>query len=162
MQRNKRNLGFTLVELMVVVVIASILVAVAVPMYTAQIQHSRRTDARTALLDLASREERFFSTNPTGYANTPANLGYTAFPQVVGSGYYQLSTPCVAAPGAALACDTNANAPAGPSFYLTATQVPGTPQVKDTACATFGVDSTGKQFAFTSGGVDNTTTCWSN
>ena len=59
--------GFTLVELMVVIVIASILMAIAVPSYKNSIRKSRRTDAKTALLDLAGREERFNSTN--GFLN---------------------------------------------------------------------------------------------
>jgi type IV pilus assembly protein PilE len=163
MQRNNRtDKGFSLIELMVVVVIISILVAIAVPMYTSQVQQSRRTDARTALLDLASREERYFSTNPTGYTTTPASLGYTAFPQTVGSGYYTITVACTALSGAALGCDGNANAPTGPSFYLTANVVTTTPQGKDTNCYTFAVDSTGRQFAFNSGGADTTTYCWSN
>jgi len=48
--------GFTLVELMVVIVIASILMAIAIPSYKNSIRKSRRTDAKTALLDLAGRE----------------------------------------------------------------------------------------------------------
>jgi type IV pilus assembly protein PilE len=48
--------GFTLVELMVVIVIASILMAIAIPSYKTSIRKSRRTDAKTALLDLAGRE----------------------------------------------------------------------------------------------------------
>jgi type IV pilus assembly protein PilE len=162
MQRNIRRPanGFTLIELMVVVVIATILVTIAIPMYTSQVQQSRRTDARTALLDLASREERFFTTNPTGYTTSPTNLGYAAFPATVGQGYYTVTVGCTALAGAALGCDANANPPTGPSFYLTATPV-GT-QVKDTNCASFAVDSTGAQFAFNSAGAVNTAYCWSN
>lgn len=166
MQRNTAHdsRGFSLIELMVVVVIATILVAIAVPMYTSQVQQSRRTDARTALLDLAGREERYLSTNPAGYTNVAANLGYSGFGAgfPVGQGYYYLNAPCIAAANAALSCDTNANAPAGPSFYITATYVAGSTQAKDTNCAIFGVDSTGAQFAFNSAGTLNTAYCWAN
>jgi len=56
-----------------------------------QVRKSRRTEARTALLDLAAREERFFSTN-SAYTNVPANLGYAGtFPAPVGSSYYQVN-----------------------------------------------------------------------
>src|ERR1700739_5017132 len=91
--RLPRPAGFTLVELMVGVAIATILCAVAVPSYMTYVRQSRRTEAKTAVLDLAGREERFFSTNGATYASTPANLGYTgaAFPVTVGSGYYRLS-----------------------------------------------------------------------
>jgi len=141
--------GFTLIELMVTIAIVAILATVAVSAYTSQVQKSRRTEARTALLDLASREERYSSTNNT-YTNSPANLGYTgaAFPITVGSGYYQVSV-CVASGVTAPNC-AGANA-TGSVFLLTATAI-GT-QAKDAACATLTVDSTGTQ-----GGTN--TTCW--
>ncbi len=143
----KRALGFTLVEMMVVVVIASILLAVAVPMYQAQVRQSRRTDAKTALLDLAGREERYFSTSNT-YSNTAATLGYTAFGIPVGSGYYQLNTPTITAAAG--------NVPA--SYTLTATAI-GT-QTADTSCQTFTVTSTGLQTSADGGGNDTTAICW--
>ncbi|TLY92132.1 MAG: prepilin-type N-terminal cleavage/methylation domain-containing protein, partial [Gammaproteobacteria bacterium] len=52
-QRPSRPEGFTLVELMVVVAIATILFAIAVPSYITYVRQSRRTEARTAVLDLA-------------------------------------------------------------------------------------------------------------
>ena len=71
--------GFTLIELMIAVVVVSILTGVAISAYTFQIAKSRRADAKTALLDLAARQERFFTTNNT-YTNVAANLGYAALP----------------------------------------------------------------------------------
>lgn len=143
--------GFTLIELMVVVVIGAVLVTIAVPAYTSQVRKSRRTEARTALLDLASREERFMSTNMT-YTNIPSDLGYSgsAFPITVGSSYYSLAAPVIVAAGA--------NAPA--TFTVSATPVSGSGQDKDTICASFKVDSTGKQSSTDSGGADSTATCW--
>ena len=94
--------GFTMVELMVVVVIASVLMAIAIPTYLDKVRKSRRTEAKTALLDLAGREERFYNTNNT-YSSTPSDLGYgavaAAFPMTVGSGYYQVSVVVTAAAG---------------------------------------------------------------
>jgi type IV pilus assembly protein PilE len=153
-----RIAGFTLVELMIVVVIATILLSIAVPSYMSQIRESRRTDARTALLDLAGREESYNATMNT-YTTAAANLGYTAFPQSIGSGYYTITVSCVAAFGAGLACDPNPNAPTGPSYYLTATPVAGTSQASDTQCTSFSVDSQGNQF---STGTAPSTTCWSS
>jgi type IV pilus assembly protein PilE len=153
-----RTAGFTLVELMVVVVIATILISVAVPSYMNQIRESRRTDARTALLDLAGREESY-NAAMNAYTTTAANLGYTAFPIAVGSGYYTITVACVAAYGAALGCDPNANAPVGPSYYLTATPVAGQSQAQDSQCTSFSLDSQGNQF---STGSALPTTCWSS
>jgi len=156
MQSSYRNRGFTLIELMVVVVIATILMIVAVPTYLTQIRQSRRTDARTAVLDLASREERFFSTNGATYTAVAGSLGYGAFPSVVGSGYYQVNV-CSPAGG----CDANANAPAAPSYYVTAVPTAGSTQLQDLTCQTFAVDSTGNQFSFDNNGNNTTATCWS-
>ena len=52
---SRRHAGFTLVELMITVVILAIVVSIAMPSYSVQVRKSRRTEARTALLDLAGR-----------------------------------------------------------------------------------------------------------
>ncbi len=143
--------GFTLVELLTAMVIAAILLAVAIPSYRTQTQKSRRTEAKAALLDLASREERFNSTNST-YSSTPSNLGYTgSWPIKVGSGYYQI-TACVAA---TTACATDAGT--GQAFLLTAQPV-GT-QANDSQCASFTLDSTGLQ-KVTGSASGTPSTCW--
>lgn len=152
LRAGKRPSGFTLIELMVVVVIVTILLSIAIPSYMSQVRQSRRTEAKTALLDLAGREESYFSTNGSTYTATAASLGYAAW-GAFGSGYYSLAAPCTPA------CAPSAAIPA-PSFTLTATPL-GT-QVKDTQCASFSVDSTGKQYAFDSAGADNTAYCWRN
>lgn len=152
--------GFTLIELMVVVAIATILFALAIPSYMTYVRQSRRTEARTAVLDLAGREERFFSTNGAAYANTPANLGYVgaAWPLAVGTNYYQV-TVCVPANANCTAGLAMPNPPAAPSYTVVATPVAGGTQVADAQCTAFAVDSTGQQFATGTGG---TVYCWSN
>lgn len=150
--------GFTLVELMIVVVIVTILLSIAVPSYMSSIRESRRTDARTALLDLAGREESY-NASMNAYTATSTNLGYPAFPATIGSGYYQITVSCTAAYGAGVGAGCGPNAIPGPSYYLTATPVAGTSQASDTQCATFSVDSQGNQF---STGTAPTTTCWSS
>jgi type IV pilus assembly protein PilE len=150
--------GFTLVEMMVVVVIFAILLSFAIPSYMSQVRQSRRTDARTAVLDLAGREERYFSTNGASYTNVATNLGYTGvFPQAIGSGYYNLTVCVVAVGGAACA----PSAAAGPAFTVTATPVAGSSQAKDAACQSFSVDSTGAQFAVDGSANNTSTQCWS-
>jgi type IV pilus assembly protein PilE len=145
-----RASGFTLIELMIVVAVVSILGTIAISGYINQVRKSRRTEARTALLDLASREERFMSTNST-YSNTPSDLGYTgALPLTVGNGYYQITIPSLNA--------ATSTQPA--TFTLTASAIAGKGQDKDAPCNTFSVDSTGKQSATAVGGSDNTTNCW--
>lgn len=163
MKLRARGAGFTLIELMIVIVIATILLSVAIPSYMTQMRESRRTEAKTALLDLAGREESFFSTNGSAYTNVAANLGYAAWPAQTLNGYYQINwggganQSCVAAQGAALACDGNAGAPTGPAYYLTATPIGN--QAKDTQCGTFAVDSLGNQFAT---GTLGNAQCWAH
>jgi type IV pilus assembly protein PilE len=145
-----RHSGFTLVELLIVVVIAAILVSIAVPSYQAQVRKSRRTDARNAMLDIAGREERFLSVT-NNYSALPTDVGYggALWPQNVTNNYYQVrvdSPDTVNQPGVF------------PSYLITATPI-GI-QVGDTACATFTVNQIGQQIAKTLGGVDNSTTCW--
>ena len=108
--------GFTLIELMVVVVIATILLSIAVPSYMSQIRQSRRTEAKTAILDLSGREERYLSTNPAGYTNTPASLGYVGFGvgNPIGNGYYYL-TVCSPATATCVPGLNMPNPPAAPS-----------------------------------------------
>ncbi|WP_131781409.1 type IV pilin protein [Legionella gresilensis] len=59
------NRGFTLIELMIVVVIAAILAAIAYPSYRDYVTRSRRADGQAALLDLASRMERYYTQQNT-------------------------------------------------------------------------------------------------
>jgi type IV pilus assembly protein PilE len=152
--------GFTLIELMVVLVIAAILFGIAVPSYMSYIRQSRRTEAKTAVLDLAAREERYLSTNPAAYTNDPAKLGYTgAWPIAVGSGYYQLSV-CTVPPAATCAPSAIATPPA---YAVTATPVAGQSQVSDAQCTSFSVDSAGQQYADGTGGAAVATPyCWAN
>ncbi|HEX9626872.1 MAG TPA: type IV pilin protein [Acidiferrobacterales bacterium] len=56
-----RNAGFTLIELMIVVVVIAILAAVGYPSYTRWIAEARRTDATIALQRIAATQERFMT-----------------------------------------------------------------------------------------------------
>jgi type IV pilus assembly protein PilE len=86
----RRSAGFTLIELMITVVIATVLISIAIPSYSKSIRKSRRTEAKSALLDIAGREERFFNTN-NKYSILPSDIGYGAagvpFPMPVGNSY---------------------------------------------------------------------------
>jgi type IV pilus assembly protein PilE len=146
--RPRRSAGFTLVELMAVVLIASILLSIAIPMYMQQVRHGRRTDAKTAVMDLAGREERMFSTT-NAYSTDPTQLGYAAvgsgaaFPQIVGNGYYNITVVV----------------PTPTTYTITSTAITAD-QLKDGSCFSFSVTQTGQQSSLGSGGANTTSICW--
>jgi type IV pilus assembly protein PilE len=67
----KRTLGFTLIELMVVVAIVGILATIAYPAYTDYIIRGRIPDAASALSAKRVEMEQFFQDNRT-YVGAPA------------------------------------------------------------------------------------------
>jgi type IV pilus assembly protein PilE len=163
LQTKNRLLGFTLIELMVVVLIAAILVGIAVPGYQSQIRHSRRTDAKTALLDAAVREEKYLSLSNV-YTTTAASLGYSTLGIPIGSGYYNLYV-CVGTAEAAATtpCVGWTTGQTGSTFVVAAVAVTGTSQANDSQCLYYAVDNTGTQYSSNSTagtGTVTTSTCW--
>lgn len=78
---NRRERGFTLIELMIVVAIIGILAAIAYPSYQNSVEKSRRTDAKSALSGLAGAMERHYTTNST-YEGAAAGGGDTGSPAI--------------------------------------------------------------------------------
>ena len=142
--------GFTLIELMITLLVIAILSAIAYPIYEHQMIESRRTEARSALLELAAREERYYATQ-NAYTTSASQLGYTgSWPIVIGSdGYYEMDVPTLS---------TNP-----PGYTLTAVPAPGSVQQQDTTCASLSVNSAGVESSTSSGGTANSPepgTCW--
>ena len=63
--------GFTLVELMIVIAIVAILVALALPSYSAYVRKAKRSDAEKLLMNWANVQEIWRANNPT-YADDVA------------------------------------------------------------------------------------------
>lgn len=55
----KKNRGFTLIEMLVVVAIVAILAAIVYPSYQNQLRKAHRADAQSAMMDLANREQQY-------------------------------------------------------------------------------------------------------
>ena len=68
--------GFTLIELMAVVVVIAILAAIALPAFTEQVRRSRRAEAITLLNQISQEQERWRANNPAYAlaASAPASV----------------------------------------------------------------------------------------
>lgn len=148
--KRSRTAGFSMIELMVVVVITAILASIAVPAYNSSIRKSRRTEAKTAIMDLAAREERYFATQNV-YTTDPAALAYGSGAWPISIGTYYSITSVSSSPA-------SATTPGG--YVLQVQPSAGSTQLQDTACQTFQVDQTGKQSSLDNNSNDSSTTCW--
>lgn len=57
----RKPTGFTLIEVMITVAVIGILAAIAFPSYEFAIKKARRTEARTALMQMMQLQERYYS-----------------------------------------------------------------------------------------------------
>ena len=70
--------GFTLMEILIVIVILGVLAGIAVPVYTANVEKSRQTEALASLDATRQSMLRFFQANGTYVGSTlgPANIDF--------------------------------------------------------------------------------------
>ena len=140
MRTSKKNSrGFTLVELMIVVVIVAILAGIAIPSYQSSVQKGRRTDAKETLLSAAALQEKHYMQH-NAYSSSTDTIGGNES----GEGYYSIS---LAQPCGADTC-----------YQVTATAQGA--QVKDDDCAAYSINQAGTKTAVNSGGANSTDKCW--
>lgn len=139
--RHSANAGFTLIELMIVVAIVAILASIAIPAYSDSVRKARRAQAKTDLIELTQRAERFYTLN-NSYANFWASVPAADRQSPRGgTAYYTL---------ARVSGDSNVN-----DYVLSATPVG--PQTADTACGTLTINQAG---AKTKTGSRDLSSCW--
>jgi type IV pilus assembly protein PilE len=121
-KKRGRMRGFTLIELMIVVVVVGILAAIAYPSYQNQVRKSKRADGKAELLETAQELERCY----TRFGRYNDGNCDVALPFMSGEGHYEV--------------DGSVNAA---SFVLNA--APQGAQADDAECGTLRVTSTGLQ-----------------
>lgn len=94
-QPSNHSWGFSLLELMVVLVVLGLLSAIAYPRYTEQWARSKRAEARIALFENAQFLENHRASHGhygnTLHSNTAPTLPVAQLPRQNGSPYYALS-----------------------------------------------------------------------
>lgn len=131
-----RNLGFTLIELMIVVAIVGILAAIAYPSYQDQVVKTRRADGKAELANVAQALERCFSQhgNYTGDTCPEDESTHTSEEE-----WYEVDVASTAS-----------------TYTLTATPQ-GAQATRDTECANFTLTQTGAKGISGTGTADY---CW--
>lgn len=131
--------GFSLIELLVVLVIIGILASIAIPSYKDYVNKARRSDAKNALMSTSLAMERFYTERATyngaTLGNAPADIAKTTSPD----SFYTIAFD--SAPTSATVCGATADANSSAAAYrLCAT--PTGPQTGDT-CGTMSISQTG-------------------
>jgi type IV pilus assembly protein PilE len=131
----KKSRGFTLIEVMIVVVIIGILVAIAWPSYQRQLAKGRRASAQTFMADVANKQQQYILDART-YAPDFATLPNTTPPADLAN-FYTFAMVAAGPP---------------PSFTITATAIG--PQAAGTW-----VDNCGENLRLDSTGAKARGTC---
>lgn len=149
-EMKQKLLGFTLIELMIVVAIIGILAAITIPSYREYTTRAKRADGKAALLNLQLAQEKYRANCPqyaTGIHATTYSCASGGSHNLVSSttspdGYYNLAI----------------TAGTGTTYTITAT-----PTFTDGKCGTLGIthDATAAQTdTKTETGTDTAANCW--
>ena len=148
MNKMQAQRGVTLIELVIVMIIIGILAAIAIPSYRNYVLRSQRSDAKDAVLALATQQEKHYlqcNTYATAIAGaTDCGAGELQGEGASKNGWYALTIPA-------------ANAT---TFTVQATAIAGESQYQDEACRSFTVTQASLRTALSASNVDNTAECW--
>ncbi len=141
-RRGSRPAGFTLIEIMIVVLILGVLLAIAIPLYQDQVRESRRAEAKEALQRVMQAEEQFRTEENTYTTDLNGDLAFANDPvrSEPGDWYRVGATPCGA----------------GIATCVTLTATAQGDQTND-ACGNFTLDSRGIREVT---GPESVGNCW--
>jgi type IV pilus assembly protein PilE len=146
----ERSHGLSLLELLTVLAITGVLATIAVPGYRDVMLRAGRTEARAALLSLATAQEKL-------YLQCHAYAATLGPPGATGCSPLQLGFPQTTERGAYAIAVTDADAA---SWSATATSVPGSAQRADHACQVFKLTSQGAKSAVDDANRPTDRDCW--
>ena len=114
--RPRLQRGFSLIELMIVVVIVGILSAIAFPAYTRYVVRTHRAAAQAYMLDLSLKQTSYMA-DSRSYADLTTLIGLVPTPAEIHSRYtFTMPDPALTTP---------------PGYTITATPKTGSSQVGD-------------------------------
>lgn len=138
----KRPSGFTMVEVMIVLVILGVLGAVAYPTYAGYVVKTRRIEAQAAMIDALQQEEQYYSQH-----NSYIPFSSSAMPREPRFKWWSGS----AAASSAYELDARACPGRDIAECVQVRARPGTDKVdtrfSDAGCGTLSIDSTGQHAA---------------
>jgi type IV pilus assembly protein PilE len=143
-QRRRRVAGFTLIEVIIVVVIVGVLMMAVLPSYQESMRKGRRADAKAGLMTAANREESFMLDRGT-YTLDMTQLGFTDDPMITEEGHYEVAAAPEDSDEFQAACPDDATI--ANCYVLIATPVEDGAQAEDTRCTRLLLDSTGAKSA---------------
>ncbi|MCX2983203.1 prepilin-type N-terminal cleavage/methylation domain-containing protein [Halieaceae bacterium IMCC14734] len=142
---DRKIAGFTIIEMLIVLVIMGILAAAVLPTYQSSVSKARRADGKSALLDLGARSEKFFAQNSTYTTEISGGSGLNLGRTTSSDGYYNLSIAACGG-GTIARC-----------YQITAAATGA--QSGDTECSQLRLDNVGRKTSLNSSG-GATEYCW--
>ena len=89
--RRRSASGFTLIELMIVIVIVAVLMGVALPAYRDQVIRGHRAAAKAEMLEIANRQQQYLLANRI-YATGLSTIAYSGPPDVLAKYTFSISS----------------------------------------------------------------------
>ena len=144
----RRDKGFTLIELVVVLFITALLITYALPAYQEQLRETRRSLGRAELLKVMARQEQYFMDHKR-YARSLTDLGFPEDPYAIDS---QSAVVPSVAKGRIYLINLHPN-----NYSYTLTAVPQLSQSADRVCGNLSLASNGLKQSTGEGSAQE---CW--